>query len=48
MKETPRIYGPGVDRIVGYNRFTRKVDDLVQAMGMSEISKSQVSQLCQP
>ena len=26
---------------------TRKVDDLVQAMGMSGISKSQVSKLCQ-
>ena len=26
---------------------TRKVDDLVQAMGMSGISKSQVSRLCQ-
>src|ERR671939_2197574 len=26
---------------------TRKVDDLVQAMGMSGISKSQVSTLCQ-
>ena len=25
---------------------TRKVDDLVQAMGMSGISKSQVSELC--
>ena len=25
---------------------TRKVDDLVQAMGMSGISKSQVSSLC--
>lgn len=27
---------------------TRKVDDLVQALGMSGISKSQVSRLCQP
>jgi putative transposase len=26
---------------------TRKVDDLVQAMGISGISKSQVSELCQ-
>lgn len=26
---------------------TRKVDDLVQAMGMSGISKSQVSRLCE-
>ncbi len=25
---------------------TRSVDDLVKAMGMSEVSKSQVSQLC--
>lgn len=25
---------------------TRKVDDLVQAMGVSGISKSQVSELC--
>lgn len=25
---------------------TRRVDDLVQAMGLSDISKSQVSKLC--
>ena len=46
-KSSERALVAGVQEAYVKGISTRKVDDLVQAMGMSGISKSQVSRLCQ-
>ena len=47
LQEIVNVYAAMVRRIATvYERHPDRVDDLVQAMGLSGISKSQVSKLC--